>query len=1052
MVALFPPQTVLTQAGAANDLQADALDALGVSTPAISPTWAGTSPAQGDVDLNAMTIQLTSAMAPWRAAVEYVTAPTAFSDPSGASLTGPALVIRLHPEAARRLERSIAVRHNSTARPVPVAMVLRVAALPAGPLGARIHRAGETLDGGAQGTASFHDARGLIVDPIAAAQMLLDIVGARPALLSPFVPGGQGINGIGGIQAIAALAPNGVRVHVIDPHGWAYRPTRALAGIEIVDGAGAQVSVIPNTGLADLQPGQSVGRSTASIQGDTTQPLRFGLATTGVLDRAPIQAPALPAGVVLNRQFIRIMAVDLDWHLRGNRGAAPVNGVRGDDALYPAFLLPVVRPQVPAFTYLADGMDVLGAATTIAQTIPASSAWPIIVSPAIDPALACPPQGQRWPAFPTAAGAATFAPGHDPRRNLTATFRNPADGLDANRDVIATVAADVVPADAHVRAYPRQFQEIRAIGEDPSFLRGDGGAAIAVAGQPTQILLVNPFGLAPGDPLPASPQLSVDFVVTARDGQRRIFSLTTVPVAAGSLAFPGSPETAFGGVAHLQNPLIVALLDGLGQRSIAPSSLFGIASPAPPAGAPPASAADLIRALASETQPRIGPRLPTQGRHETIFAVGTAPAQNQALAWRALLTGGRWTFETRSANPEQGDPGNGPGPDVHAAGVSVDGPLAYDLAVHALKRAQPILPLGPGQQGWLVSMGGDNWDPPPAPAAGVGTVAAVALETIAALCDTPELSFLPTPQVGDTIGAIQNAITGALGLSPQPPPAPGNADRILVEIQREIANAKFGRRDAQWALTRAIGEARELIYIESPSFAATARQPDPPDPPQPPTPSQHDLVAAIVAALTARPRLKVVICTPRLPDFATAKAPWVRAALAHRKEALESLMAAHRPRVAAFHPIGFPGRSAVIRTTTVIVDDVWSMVGTSHLRRRGMTFDGGVDVASIDRQITAGYSAGIAAFRRQLMAAKLGVPTPAGPAQSSPLWIRLARPDGAFDVVADLLMQGGLGRIQPVWAGPTDASVIPQKGAVADPDGADGANFLTLFASLLSEI
>ena len=52
------------------------------------------------------------------------------------------------------------------------------------------------------------------------------------------------------------------------------------------------------------------------------------------------------------------------------------------------------------------------------------------------------------------------------------------------------------------------------------------------------------------------------------------------------------------------------------------------------------------------------------------------------------------------------------------------------------------------------------------------------------------------------------------------------------------------------------------------------------------------------------------------------------------------LLAVAQDRVAMFHPVGFPGRTAFIRTTSVIVDDVWCLVGAAHFRRRGMTFDG----------------------------------------------------------------------------------------------------------------
>src|SRR5271167_5211954 len=84
----------------------------------------------------------------------------------------------------------------------------------------------------------------------------------------------------------------------------------------------------------------------------------------------------------------------------------------------------------------------------------------------------------------------------------------------------------------------------------------------------------------------------------------------------------------------------------------------------------------------------------------------------------------------------------------------------------------------------------------------------------------------------------------------------------------------------------------------------------------------------------------------------------------------------------AFHPVGF-GCAAFIRSTVVIVDDVYSVAGTTHWRRRGLTCDGSVAIASFDRQLDSGYSQGVRTFRRQLMAAKLRVLTPAAGATPS---------------------------------------------------------------------
>lgn len=65
--------------------------------------------------------------------------------------------------------------------------------------------------------------------------------------------------------------------------------------------------------------------------------------------------------------------------------------------------------------------------------------------------------------------------------------------------------------------------------------------------------------------------------------------------------------------------------------------------------------------------------------------------------------------------------------------------------------------------------------------------------------------------------------------------------------------------------------------------------------------------------------------------------------------------------------------------------------------------------------------------------------------------MQLALPQSAFALVADWLAQGELGRIQPLWPGPSDTTVLPATDGMADPDGSNGATFLGLFASLIAE-
>ena len=1047
MVNIIPSQTVLTPSGAANDFQSEGLDAMGLTAPTISPAWGSATPVASDFDAAAMTLTLTNPRAPFRGIRTFEQTPAFWSAASGSPVDGPVAVLRLHPEAVRRLQTIVDSRYGApSVRPIPIAMLIRGITLPAPIPVPTWFLAGETMATGGSLQVSFHDNRGLPIDPIAVAAMLRDLITFLPGLrMTEDATATEA--GAGGLDGIAALA-SGLRAHVIDPHGWGYTPTRDFARLKRINGSAAELGEVADGGLVDLAAGESLGRSQADDDADNNKPLRWGWALTGTLDHAALTPPALPGGVTLGRQFFRVIAVDLDWHLLGNRSTANLGGIPGDDDAVPDFALPRVCPAVPNFDYLVDGNDVLGAAAEIAAAFPpAGDVFALAVSPTINADLAV-PSGTgapgHWPAFPIPTSSTPLPPNMDPAQGLSARWRAVGDGTNANLDVVLTVAADAVPDGAHVRVFPRRFVEIATIGEEPSFVRGDGGASIAAGGSPTRLLLVNPFRLTPPEPRPDPARLEVDIVVVSRTGQRRLFSVVAVDVDDNPESLPTATTLApFAGTALLDSPALAALFAAFSGQSIAPVPLFGLPRTVTPPGGSPASIIDMVRALASESQPRQGPRLPTQARFETILALATTPSP-PALSWRAVLSGARWDWESRSSRPDLGNPGNPAGPDLHATGIRCDGQLAYDLAFHALKRTQPIIPLGAGTPGWIVTSGGDNWDNPPADT--TGTVSAAMLETVAAICDTPELSFpaIPVPQPADSVQNLVDNITDQLGL-PHIGITIGNEDEIRRRLQREIVTSKFGQRDAQWALRRALGQAREFIYIDGPAFGRTAR------PSGPPQPHEVDLVETIRSAMAANPRLKVIICVPRWPDFAEDKAPWGRAAFAQRKEAIESLTTQDRNRVAAFHPIGFPGRPTAIRSTTIIVDDAWCMIGTSHFRRRGMTFDGAVDVVNIDRAMAGGYSSGISRFRHELMSARLGIAVPAAPATATSLWIRLAQPEAAFDAISDLLEQGGLGRCSPVWAGPTDTSVLPQTNAVSDPDGGTGADFLTLFASLLSE-
>jgi hypothetical protein len=439
MVALMPPQTVLTPNSAANNLQAQGLDALGLAGPSLSPMWAGSNAVAADYDPAALTLRLTNPRAAWRGIADWQAAPALFSDPTGMPLTGQALVLTLHPQAVQRLQAEIDLRTNSTVYSVPTAMVVRGLAPPATLPPSQIYLAGETLGTGT-GLATFHDSRGLIIDPVALACLFNDLIGWRSALMGTTIPG-MALGGPGGLTNMVGLA-TGDLCHVVDPHGWRFNAFIPATQLRIVDNTAAAVGNLPGSGLTPLAVQQAIGRSNADVTAlaGAWSPLRWGFARNGTLAAVNVTMPALPNGVALARRFFRLMAVDLTLHIVGNRTPAilsdtVVGTVPADDGAIPAFLLPPVRDQVPGFAWLSNGVDVMGAIGASVQNFganPADQPIAIAVSPAIDGAVrvpAAPGPTAHWPNAPAPDPASGNAPlAVDITQGASARWRNPGDG------------------------------------------------------------------------------------------------------------------------------------------------------------------------------------------------------------------------------------------------------------------------------------------------------------------------------------------------------------------------------------------------------------------------------------------------------------------------------------------------------------------------------------------------------------------------------------------------------------------------------------------------
>ena len=346
----------LTPANAAQALQDNGLDALGVTALRLAASWGPVNPG---FDPATLLLSLSGgALAPWRGILEHFTSCAAFRGVDGAAITGAGAALRLHPQAAARLEALAQFRYGVGTqlhmRALPVALLVRGLTTATSPL---LLNAGEALPPGGTLSLSFHDARGLIIDPIAVAAMLDDLMTALPAL---DVSNGAARNGAGGVRSIAGLA-NGVLVQVCTLHGRPYTAVPGGPGVQRLDAASAPQGAIGGNGLVTL----ANATDTLAGSGATAAArLRLGWAAGGVMAATPLALPALPAAVALNRQFLRAFAVDLDWHLRGNRSAAAINGIPADDRAMPDDLKPQVRDG-ETIDYLPSGADTLAAASQV---------------------------------------------------------------------------------------------------------------------------------------------------------------------------------------------------------------------------------------------------------------------------------------------------------------------------------------------------------------------------------------------------------------------------------------------------------------------------------------------------------------------------------------------------------------------------------------------------------------------------------------------------------------------------------------------------------------
>ena len=276
-------------------------------------------------------------------------------------------------------------------------------------------------------------------------------------------------------------------------------------------------------------------------------------------------------------------------------------------------------------------------------------------------------------------------------------------------------------------------------------------------------------------------------------------------------------------------------------------------------------------------------------------------------------------------------------------------------------------------------------------------------------------------------------------------PAPNAGDRWVEEVRREAMAADHGRRDAQCSLRWAFAHARQLVYVETALLSATGLGSGA---------HEVDLIALLAGRLESQRDLRVVLVVPKRMPFGPGYESFAQRLHLARNAAVDALVAKGGKRVVVYHPIGFPGRPEQLRGMLAVVDDVWLLAGTSALSRRGLTFDGGLDLAVVGHELADGTCRTIRDIRRDAMARQLGLrpPTPGSGETADPRWARLADQRSAFELLRETLDNGGEGEIEALWPGLPEAELPAVDIQLADPDGRDAPALLAAFAAVLASL
>ncbi|GAA4596659.1 hypothetical protein GCM10023194_69430 [Planotetraspora phitsanulokensis] len=746
--------------------------------------------------------------------------------------------------------------------------------------------------------------------------------------------------------------------------------------------------------LSRLTVTNVTGSGPVRVRGGADAAAGFAL-TGGTVDDAPLPLlAALPAGTYgaavnlwaggavgdVTRDFVRVALVDVERHLTGQprvagSGANADDRRRADDQKRSSTRTLVAQATVNA------GESVLLATADAAMSgllAVLSSGSATMVAPVLDRAA-----GALSAPSPPTVGAPAALPGAVTITALTGGGTDD-DGTVVGQRVLLQTTVDPSLAGAWLRVWPQYFDSANG-----RHVRGAGGGGLVDAtGAVRAVVRLADGAVEPGNrmgldlmlvtaagavrypevrlerPAPVGGAMAslpsiTDTVVACETGQSftggvpagalvsgvTLVALSTPPALVDPASIPAAQWTSATVAASLTAGDVVQLTEPAWKGWRGGEDAAALAGSA--------TATQILRTgLTRLTQ--IGAPLPTQSRDEVAAVVLSATVADGAVA------GVRPLGAHHELLPHQnGHPGAPTDDERHGAGARLRGPAVAGLAEILRERVS----------GTTAELATDASTPlatpaaPAVPASWAATLRTVGfgVEAEPGLVEALNLTGQDAFPLDGTLTAVQ-AWLSARGIT-IPAGVGGAAASMLRAVDRRLLGARSGYREAATALAAVFARAQDFVYIETPALDGLAVGTGD---------ATINVWQALALQMQANPVLRVLVCLPsRLTPGTPAKLQRVRDRGV--REALDAMRAAAGDRLAVFNPVTGPGRSLHLDATSVVVDDAWALTGGTHLWRRGLSFDASLAVAVFDERLTDGRPADVVAFRRALIAGRLGL-------------------------------------------------------------------------------